>query len=220
MMRENLRVRNSAEDYDRYTASFVDFYDRGMISSLQKRYESRAGAGTLIDIGTGTAQLLVKLAGVQELSALNIIGTEFFDDMVERARETVRESGLEDRIRIDKADVHDMPYPSDYARLIISRSTVHHWANPVQAFREIYRLLQPGGVAIIHDLRRDAEEAALRRFNEARERAGVGPTTLSEKFTGDEIVGLLAEAGIGASCEVRAPATGPGAVGMEICITK
>jgi ubiquinone/menaquinone biosynthesis C-methylase UbiE len=219
-MRDNLRVRNTAEDYDRFTSGFVEFYDKSMIDSIKKAYRKRVGHGVLVDIGTGTAQLLVKMCGVEELSELKIIGTEYFDDMVERARRTVKESGLEDRITIDKADVHDMPYPSDYALFIISRSTVHHWADPVQAFKEIYRILKPGGVAIIHDMRRDPNEDALKEFNEARERAGVGPTTLDEKYTAAQVMAFIDAAGLSDSCELTAPNTGPGSIGMDIRITK
>jgi ubiquinone/menaquinone biosynthesis C-methylase UbiE len=219
-MRDNLRVRNTAEDYDRYTANFVDLYDQAMIDGIREQYRESMGDGVLIDVGTGTAQLLVKMAGVAELSPLRIIGTEYFDDMVEGARQTVKQNGLDDRIAIDKADVHGMPYPSDYALFIISRSTVHHWADPVKAFREIYRILKPGGVAIIHDMRRDPNENALRQFNEARERAGVGPTTLEEKYTAAEIMAFIDEAGLGKSCEIIAPNSGPGSIGMEIRITK
>jgi ubiquinone/menaquinone biosynthesis C-methylase UbiE len=219
-MRDNLPVRDTAEDYDRYTANFVDLYDRAMIKSIKKQYLKCVGDGVLVDIGTGTAQLLVKMCAVEELSGLKMIGTEFFDDMVERAQQTVRESGLEERITIDKADVHDMPYPSDYALFVISRSTVHHWANPVRAFKEIHRILKPGGVTIIHDMRRDPNEDTLRAFNEARERAGVGPTTLDEKYTTAEMRAFINAAGLSDSCELSAPDSGPGAIGMAIRITK
>jgi ubiquinone/menaquinone biosynthesis C-methylase UbiE len=218
--RQNLRVRNSAADYDRYTSTFVDVYDQGMISSLKQACRSRGTDGVLIDIGTGTAQLPVKIACVPEFAELDIIGTEYFDDMVERARETIRARGLANRIRIDKADVHKMPYPSDHALFIISRSTVHHWADPVQAFSEIFRILKPGGGAIIHDLRRDADETALRNFNRAREEAGVGPTTLEEKYTAAEVMDILGEAGIRHQSEISIPTSGPGAIGIAIHINK
>jgi ubiquinone/menaquinone biosynthesis C-methylase UbiE len=34
--------------------------------------------------------------------------------------------------------------------------SLHHWDEPQAAFKEIYRVLKPGGQILIYDLRRDA----------------------------------------------------------------
>jgi len=47
---------------------------------------------------------------------------------------------MADRIRLEQCDVHQMPQPDETADLIVSRSTIHHWADPPQAFREVFRL--------------------------------------------------------------------------------
>ena len=98
---------------------------------------------------------------------------------------------------IDRADVHQMPYSDESADFIISRSTIHHWADPVKAFQEIYRLLTPGGVAIIHEPRRDPHPKALADFNAARAAVGVEPARMDEKFTPTEVKGFLKKAGSG-----------------------
>jgi ubiquinone/menaquinone biosynthesis C-methylase UbiE len=219
-MRSNIPVQGDAHSYDHYTSSFLADYDRVFVNRVVEEYRERSERQRLVDIGTGTARILTQLAERPELRDLDLIGTEFFDDMVEAASETVRQCGLTSRIEIVYADVHAMPYQDGHFHYLISRSTLHHWAQPVTALREIHRILAPGGVGIIHDLRRDPDEKALEAFNEIRRNAGLGPTRIEEKYTVAEAKELLEEAGIWQDCSLFAPASGRGAVGYELTIRR
>ena len=119
----------------------------------------------------------VKLAVYKDKRWKKIISTGVFDDMVSRARPTIADNKLNHQVTIDRADVHEMPFPDAAADFIISRSTIHCWADPVKAFQEMYRLLTPGGVAIIHEPRRDLHRKALAAFNAARAAVGVEPAS-------------------------------------------
>lgn len=140
--------------------------------------------------------------------------------MVDKARETVKQNGLENRIDIVYADVHNMPLSDCYADLVLSRSTVHHWADPVKAFQEIYRILKPGGVAIIHDIRRDPPAEVVAEFNRRRQEAGIVPTNLEEKYTPQEVEGRLQAAGLADHATIIAPKSGPESLGFELRISK
>lgn len=218
--RENLHVHYSARDYDRYTDKFVEVYDASMIKRLLEESRGGAAGGVLLDVGTGTARLLVKIAAVPELKGLRLVGIDYFEDMIAAARETVEAHGLGQTIELRQADAHDLPFPDGFADYVISRSTIHHWSDPARALREIHRVLRPGGVAIIHDVRRDPNPEALERFNELRRQAGVEPARLDEKYTAAEVVGFLEKAGLQNSATVAAPDSGPGGLGFEVRITK
>jgi ubiquinone/menaquinone biosynthesis C-methylase UbiE len=214
-------VHYSVEKYDEYTRHSVDVHDDRTIRRLCHEYRVlRRSPCTLIDVGTGTAQLLVKLAAHTDMKWKKIIGTDVFEDMVAKARETISENKLENQVSIDLADVHQMPYPDASADFIISRSTIHHWADPVKAFQEIYRLLTPRGVAIIHEPRRDPHPEALAAFNAARAAVGVEPARMEEKFTPAEVKGFLRKAGLEKQSIVSAPWRGPGSMGFEVRIAK
>jgi hypothetical protein len=81
-------------------------------------------------------------------------------------------------------------------------------------------VLAPGGAALIHDIRRDADPGAVARFNQMRQASGVGPSLLADKYTPDEARRMCEEAGIGAATRIFAPESGPGALGYELLIEK
>jgi ubiquinone/menaquinone biosynthesis C-methylase UbiE len=218
--RENLHVHYSAADYDRYTEKFVEVYDAAMIKRIRDEVLGPEASGVLLDIGTGTARLLIKIAAVPELKALRLIGVDYYDDMLSEARRALRENSLEGVIELRLADAHNLPFPNDFADYVISRSTIHHWADPPRAFREIARVLKPEGVAIIHDMRRDPTPEALDKFNELRRQAGVEPARLEEKYTAAEVEEFLKAAGLQDCSTVQAGESGPGALGFEVKIIK
>jgi ubiquinone/menaquinone biosynthesis C-methylase UbiE len=220
-MRQNLPVAYSADQYDHYTAHSVDEFDDRMLRRirLELRFMSK-GPRRLVDVGTGTAQLPVQIAGCPHFADVELVGTDYFEDMVEKARETVQTRGLQQRIRIDHNDVHAMPYPDEFADFVISRSTIHHWAEPVTALREIYRILRPGGVAIIHEPRRNPHPKALAEFNRRRAELGVPAANMDEKYTAEEIWRFVQEAGIARDSMIFAPRRGPGSMGLELRIAR
>jgi ubiquinone/menaquinone biosynthesis C-methylase UbiE len=216
-------VRYTAEEYDRYTADFVKPFDESLTACVLEESAGRPPGAVLLDVGAGTARFLVKLASVPELESLRLIGTDLFPDMVEQARTTIEAANCASRIEMYVSDAHDMEFPDEFADLIVSRSTLHHWHTPAKALREMDRILKPGGVAIIQDIRRDAVPEAIAAFNRMREAANIssiGPSYLEEKFTADEVRQFLREAGVEARGIVRAPQKGLGALGLAVEIRK
>ena len=220
MEKHEAHVRYSAEEYDRYTADFVKPFDDMLASRVVEEAIPRLPGALLLDIGTGTARFLVRLLAIPELTGLRLVGTDLFEDMVDQARRTIAAASASDRIEMIVADVHAMNLPDAHADIVLSRSTLHHWSNPPKALGEIYRVLKPGGIAILHDVRRDATPEALAEFNRLRALAGIGPSFLEEKFTAAEVREFLREAGLAEYASVRAPEKGLRGLGMAVEITK
>ena len=201
--RQNLHVRATAAQYDAYTATAVEPWDDLLIRRLFSEKERRPAGGRLVDIGAGTGVVIIKLGMLEDAADLELIATDYFEDMLSVAGERVAKAELSARVRIDRQDVHALSYPGEYARYVISRSTLHHWADPVQAVREIHRVLEPGGVALVHDVRRDAPPNIVRKLNERRRQVAIGPMVLQEKFTADEVVRICPEAGIAEEARIH-----------------
>ena len=226
MVPNQAHVRYTAAEYDRYTRDFVKPYDEMLAGWVLRQAKKLPRTFVLLDVGTGTARFLIHIAGMPELSEARLIGTDVFEDMIQEGQTGIREAGFENRIELVLDDVHDMKLPSDFADLIVSRSTLHHWhestfENPVpRALSEVHRVLKPGGSALIVDVRRDAPKEAVEEFNKLRGQAGIGNSFTDEKFTAAEVMAFAEAAGIGRSSKVEVGASGLSALGLGLTITK
>ena len=90
--------------------------------------------------------MLIDMARITELE---LVGLDIEPEIIEVAKENVSEAGFKERIRFVTGDVHNMPLPDNFADLIISRGSIPFWRDRVRAFKEIYRVLKPGGVTFI-----------------------------------------------------------------------
>jgi len=100
--------------------------------------------GICLDLGSGPGLLSVALA---EKSDLSVIALDAEPAMARIAQETA--AGRTDRVAPVIGDVHCMPVRDNTASLIVSRGSIFFWEDRVQAFREIERVLRPGGVAFV-----------------------------------------------------------------------
>jgi ubiquinone/menaquinone biosynthesis C-methylase UbiE len=215
--RDNFPVHYSAEAYDRFTHGFLGRFDRFLSDRLVQELRSNTGR-RLLDVGCGTSRFLMRLAGLAELKGTSLIGLDYYADMIQVSRENVVRECLVDRIELVQGDAHHLPFANGVLAFVVSRSTLHHWADPVAALLEIRRVLTPGGVALIHEVRRDSDPAALAAFNSLRDEAGIESSRLEEKFTVAEIRRFLTVAGLEKEAQLFAPAKGYASLGCEIRI--
>lgn len=220
-MRTNIRNRHDAETYDRYSSSRMGPWDELFLNRAVAVCPPRSGESPLIvDVGTGTGVLPVLLSQHPRFAGYRITGLEYFPDMVAQARARVAAAERADSITIDEGDAHALPLADGTVDLALSRGTIHHLADPVKALQEMDRVLKPGGVALIHDARRDAPAAVLAAFNAMRAEVGYSPTTLDEKYTLDEIAGIVERSGLSGRARLFAGESGFGAIGFELCLLK
>ena len=216
--RANIPVHYAAQVYDRFTKDFLGPFDRLLADRLLQESRRNPFGRRVLDIGCGTSRFLLRLASMPPLNEFSLVGLDLFSDMLSVSRANVERERLLDRIQLVQADVHRLPFQDGMFDFAISRSTLHHWANPPAALIETRRILSPGGVALIHEIRRDPDPAALALFNHFRSDAGVEPSRLEEKYTVDEIRGFVERSGLGSEAVVLAPAHGYSSLGCEIRI--
>ncbi|MEZ5288659.1 MAG: class I SAM-dependent methyltransferase [Vicinamibacterales bacterium] len=137
--------------------------------------------------------------------------------MLEEGRRAAAEAGV--AIELVRQDVHQMDLPDAFADVVTSRSTVHHWSDPARALREIDRVLKPGGVAIITDVRRDAPPDAVAAFNRLRADAGLPPSVLEEKYSVTELEAFCRDAGLADRCRFHVAEDGLAALGVTIVLS-
>jgi len=102
--------------------------------------------GTCIDIGCGTGALDVELA---QRSQLTIIGLDIDAEMKPIFDKRIGAAQLQDRVRFVAGDAQDLPFPDDFADVIVSRGTLTFIPDIGKCLREVDRVLKPTGVAFL-----------------------------------------------------------------------
>jgi SAM-dependent methyltransferase len=105
------------------------------------------GTGRLLDVGTGTGQVLLALGDQFELG----VGIEPNANMLAAARNAVDEAGLADRVLLELGRAPDLPRDHAPYRLV-TFSRVFHWVDRAATARAVLEVLEPGGsIAVFGD---------------------------------------------------------------------
>jgi ubiquinone/menaquinone biosynthesis C-methylase UbiE len=146
----------------------------------------------VLEIGHGPGHLAAQLLAGR--SDLRWTGLDIDADMVAAAEGRVARLGFDDRARLVEGDVAAMPFDGASFDLVVSSLSAHHWPDPAAGFREIRRVLRPGGTALVFDLPVswghaetgsagiDAASAAFEEVHRTRFR-GIGPVTIVWRVT-------------------------------------
>jgi ubiquinone/menaquinone biosynthesis C-methylase UbiE len=130
-------------------------------------------SGRIIDVGCGFGALNIILA--HRFVDSEIVGIDLSDPLLRLANRSAQAANLGDRVRFEKADVHQIPYDDNAFDVVISTNMVHLVDDPVQMLDEIERILVPDGCLFIADIRRswigllDKTFKSALTLNEARE---------------------------------------------------
>jgi arsenite methyltransferase len=114
---------------------------------------------TVVDLGSG-AGIDVFLSAKKVTEAGRVIGIDMTDEMLERARRNAKEHGYTN-VEFRKGDIEQrIPVDDSSVDVVISNCVINLTVNKVDAFKEIYRILKPGGGRmVISDLVTDTEIA-------------------------------------------------------------
>jgi arsenite methyltransferase len=115
----------------------------------------------VVDVGSGggfdtvVAAQLVGPAG-------HVIGVDMTTEMLERARETARQLGL-DHLEFRRGIAEELPVDDGWADVVISNGVLNLVADKPRVFAEIHRVLRPGGRLQFADIAvgREVPEAAV-----------------------------------------------------------
>lgn len=103
----------------------------------------------ILDIGAGyggSARYLARRFGCQ-VSCLNLSEVQN-----ERNRQMNREQGLEDKIEVEDGNFENLPFADASFEIVWCQDSILHSGRREQVFREVDRVLKPGGVFVFTDI--------------------------------------------------------------------
>lgn len=154
------------------------------------------GPGKALEIGPGPLPMGFYLC---RQTLWDVIGGEISPDIVELGKKIIKEADTKAPYRMKVANAEDLPFEDESFGLVISSGSMHHWSNPIKVFREINRVLAPGGSAIIFDLCRKVytdQIEFMRIMDTVKDEFKQGlMDSLKAAYTPDEIVDLIRESG-------------------------
>jgi ubiquinone/menaquinone biosynthesis C-methylase UbiE len=183
--------KNSAEFFDKIAQTiFKPIYP---LLALQIKQDYGITRGICIDVGGGSGNLAIELAKITDLE---VISLDIDPKATEIAQRYIAASGLSGRVKAITADVQNMPFADDSADLIVSRASYMFWPDKVRAFREILRILKPGGSAFVGSgFGNLLPEEARKHIQDVLAEKNIGPPPES-LLNFEEMAKILRKAGI------------------------
>lgn len=95
-----------------------------------------------MDSGCGGGSITLGLAA--HLAPGEVVGLVFEPSVLDWARDLAVGRGITN-VRFEPGSVYDLPFPAASFDAAFSRSVLEHFAKPLEALREVRRVLKPGG---------------------------------------------------------------------------
>lgn len=132
-----------ANDYEQY---------RELAERLRQMF---TGAKAILEVAPGPGFLSIELAKAN----FQVTGLDISPTFVEIAGQRAREAKVPVKFMVGNASA--MPLADAQFDLVVCRAAFKNFAQPLAAVNEMFRVLKPGGKALIVDMRHDITDAAI-----------------------------------------------------------
>ncbi|HYT43677.1 MAG TPA: methyltransferase domain-containing protein [Methylomirabilota bacterium] len=114
---------------------------------------------SVLEVAPGPGYLSIELA---RLGKYKITGIDISKDLVAIAASNAKEAGVD--VDFLQGNASSMPFHENTFNFIICVLSFKNFKEPLKCLNEFYRVLKPGGMALIMDLNRNASMHAMKTF--------------------------------------------------------
>lgn len=126
--------------------------------ALDLALSSNEGFG--VDVATGTGDFALEAA--RRSKSQRVVGLDFTPEMIQIAQRKSKRSGTSDRIDWVLSDAHHLPFLESSSEYVTVGFGVRNFGEPAKAFKEMRRVVKPGGrVVILEIVRLSLEDTGL-----------------------------------------------------------
>lgn len=145
------------------TLGIDKLWRRKAVSMIKKHYEATSGDYSILDIATGTGDLAIMMA--LALPRTHITGVDLSEGMIEIGREKVSRKELAARIDLKCADCLALPFPDNSFDCVTIAYGVRNLQRLSDGYREMLRVLRPGGMLCVIEMSRPTGKFVLPFYN-------------------------------------------------------
>lgn len=135
-------------------ADRLDVRSRARLEKLVPQLESLGlkPSMRLLEVGSGTGVRSVTLA--KYLKHGFVQGIDVSETLLERAKQTLKNAKIKN-VKFEEMNVFDLQFEKNTFDFIYIRLVIQHLPNPVNALKELRRVLKPNGIIFLEDTDRD-----------------------------------------------------------------
>lgn len=142
-------LKRVTDEFARQAQTF-DLFAEKTDEQVATRYTDalgEAGHGNLLDVACGPGVVTAAIAP----RAASVVAFDATEQMLDKARARCAKAGLVN-VAFRSGNAESLPFGDARFDGVVTRLAIHHFADPQRAIGEMFRVLRPGGVAVIVDV--------------------------------------------------------------------
>jgi ubiquinone/menaquinone biosynthesis C-methylase UbiE len=142
-------LQRVADEFGRQAETFDAWAEKtdDDVAARFQRALGKAHNGALLDVACGPGVVTAALAP----RAASVVAFDTTPQMLEKAEARCAKAGLRN-VEFRQGNAEDLPFADAQFDGVVTRLAIHHFADPQRAFDEMFRVLRPGGTAVIVDV--------------------------------------------------------------------
>ncbi len=204
-------------------APAYDFMNRAMTFGLDKSWRRKAvrivrgeNPRRILDLATGTGDFAISLA--RKNPGAKVTGVDLSERMLDIGRKKVESAGMADSVDLVAGDCMALPFEDGRFDCVTVAFGVRNFENLLEGYRQMFRMLRPGGLLCVLELATPASPVILPfyKFYACRVIPAIGrvvskdrrayeylPESIAAVPQGGEMLSLISQAGF-SECRHRA----------------